>query len=99
MKDDSELDIAELKQLLQRIEKTIHDQPNDTRYAMNSFVICVGSYVNSLTTTAKQVGQKIGKVSVDMGETACKVPLAVDYIEKVEQRGTIGKKKKTAKCL
>ena len=33
-----------------------------------------------------------------MGETSCKVPLAVDYIRKAQQRGSIGKKRKTAKC-
>lgn len=32
-----------------------------------------------------------------MGDTACKVPFAPDYI-KVQDRGVIGKKKKTAKC-
>jgi 3-methyladenine DNA glycosylase AlkD len=99
VKDDAELDLVELKQLLERTEKTIHDQPNRVRYCMNCFVIAVGSYVKSLTATAKRVGKKIGKVSVDVGETACKVPLAAEYIEMIEKRGTIGKKRKTAKCL
>jgi len=33
-----------------------------------------------------------------MGDTACKVPDAVPYIQKVEKRGTIGKKRKAARC-
>jgi hypothetical protein len=33
-----------------------------------------------------------------MEGTACKVPSAVDYIKKIEARGSIGKKKKTVKC-
>jgi len=37
-------------------------------------------------------------VEVDMGETACKVPLAADYIRKAQARGSMGKKRKTAKC-
>ena len=41
---------------------------------------------------------KIGKVSVDKGDTACKVPFAPEYIEKARKRGTIGKKRKSAKC-
>ena len=98
VKADEELDLAELKQLLQRVQKTIHQQPDKVRYAMNGFVIAVGSYVKALTELALQVGEKIGEVSVDMGETACKVPYAPDYIRKVEQRGTIGKKRKSAKC-
>lgn len=98
IKDDAELDLAELKKLLQRVEKTIHKAPNDVRYAMNSFVIAVGSYVKSLTDLALQAAAKIGPVSVDMGNTACKVPLATEYIQKVQKRGTIGKKRKTVKC-
>lgn len=98
VKPDADLDLAELKQLLQRVQKTIHDQPNRVRLCMNCFVISVGSYVQSLTETAKKAAGKIGKVSVDMGDTACKVPPAVEYIEMVEKRGTIGKKRKTAKC-
>src|SRR5439155_3188341 len=98
IKDDSELDLAELKQLLQRVQKTIHDQPNRVRYVMNGFVIAVGSYVKALTALALQTAAKIGSVSVDMGGTACKVPDAAVYIKKVQQRGAIGKKRKTAKC-
>src|SRR5260370_2748316 len=95
IKDDADLDLAELKQLLQRIPKTIHEQPNRVRYTMNGFVIAVGSYVKSLTTLAIQTAGKIGAVTVDMAETACKVPSSPDYIKKVQQRGAIGKKRKT----
>jgi len=98
IKDDAELDLAELKSLLQRVEKTIHQAPDDARYAMNGFVIAAGSYVPALTDLALRTGEKIGTVTVDMGNTTCQVPFAPDYIRKVEKRGTIGKKRKTAKC-
>ena len=96
--DDAKLDLAELKQLLQRVQKNIHQQPNRVRYAMNAFVIAVGSYVKALTEPATQVGAKIGPVTVDVGDTACKIPYAPDYIEKARKRGSLGKKRKTAKC-
>jgi 3-methyladenine DNA glycosylase AlkD len=98
IKDDGELDGAELKQLLQRVEKTIHQQPNRVRYTMNNFVISVGCYVPALTDAALQTAARLGRVSVDMGDTACKVPSAAEYIQKVQKRGAIGKKRKTAKC-
>jgi 3-methyladenine DNA glycosylase AlkD len=98
IKDDAALDLAQLKQLLGRAQKTIHDQPNRVRYAMNSFIIAVGSYVKPLTDLALQTAEKIGTVSVNMDGTACKVPSAGDYIDKVRKRGSIGKKRKTAKC-
>lgn len=98
IKNDTELDLTELKGLLQRVQQTIHQSPNLVRYYMNGFVIAAGSFVSVLTKFATQIGEEIGPVTVDMGNTACKVPFAPDYIRKVEKRGTIGKKRKTAKC-
>jgi len=98
IKDDSELDLAELKRLLERVRKSIHQAPNDVRSQMNGFVIAVGSHVKSLTETALQVAEKIGPVAVDMGNTSCQVPFAPDHIRKVQKRGAIGKKRKSAKC-
>jgi 3-methyladenine DNA glycosylase AlkD len=98
IKSDSDLDLAELKRLLQRVQKTIHQASNGVRRQMNLFVIATGSYVQSLTDTAVQIGEKIGLVAVDMGNTSCQVPFAPDSIRKVQKRGAIGKKRKTAKC-
>jgi len=98
IKDDADLDLAEMKQLLKRVRQTIHQQPNRVRYAMNGFVIASGTYVKALTNLAVETGTHIGPVSVDMGGTACKVPFAPDSIAKVQKRGAIGKKRKTAKC-
>ena len=44
-------------------------------------------------TTA--VARKIGQVEVDMGDTSCKTPLATGCIDKIEQMGRIGRKRKT----
>ncbi|MDB5388057.1 MAG: alkylation repair protein [Planctomycetaceae bacterium] len=98
IQDDSELDLDELRQLLQRVQQTIHSEPNEVRSSMNGFVISLGTYVKDLTELAIQAGTVIGKVSVDKGKTECKVPDAVAYIQKAQQRGTIGKKRKSAKC-
>ena len=98
IKHDSELDLPALKRLLERVRKSIHQAPDNVRYQMNSFVIAVGSYVQPLTDTAIQIGEKTGPVAVDMGDTSCQVPFAPDYIRKVQKRGAIGKKRQSAKC-
>ena len=98
VKDDAELDLAELTRLLDRVRRTIHQAPNDTRYQMNGFVISVGTYVRPLTEAALEAAEAIGPVKIDMGNTACQVPFAPDYIRRVEKRGTLGKKRKSAKC-
>jgi hypothetical protein len=96
--DDADLDLAELRHLLARTVQTIREQPNRVRYCMNGFVIAVGSFVSPLSAEAITAATKIGTVSVDMNGTACKVPSAVDSIKKVQSRGAIGKKRKTAMC-
>ena len=98
MKDDDDLDPAGLLRLLQRVQQTIHRQPDSVRYAMNGFLIALGTYVHSLSDLAAQAAAKVGPVSVDMGNTACEVPNAVERIQKAREKGAIGKKRKTVKC-
>jgi len=95
---DEEIDLAEVKQLLKEVGSKIHAEPNRVRHCMNGFVIAVGSFVKPLLKQAKQTAKKIGPVAVDMGDTACKTPLATEYIDKVESMGRVGKKRKSAKC-
>lgn len=98
IKEDADLDIPELKTLLQRVQKAIHDQPDRVRYAMNQFVISLGTYVRPLSEPAILAAEKIGTVAVDVGDTACKVPFAPDYIRKAVKHNPTAKKRKTAKC-
>lgn len=98
VKPDTQLDLVALDRLLQRVEQTIHQAPDLVRYQMNSFVIAVGSYVQPLTDTAIDTAERIGPVMADLGNNSCQVPFAPDYIRKVQTRGAIGKKRKTAKC-
>lgn len=96
--DDTALDMVVLREFLRRIQKSIHSESDEVRYQMNSFVIAVGSYVAPLSTAAIEVGAKIGTITADLGDNDCKVPYSPDYIEKVRTRGSIGKKRKSAKC-
>lgn len=98
LRPDAQLDLAELRELLKRVEAELHDAPDRVRYCMNNFVIAVGGYVAPLTAEALAVGKRLGKVEVDMGDTACKVPDIVDYIGRMKARGVVGKKRKAVKC-
>ncbi|WP_338779044.1 DNA alkylation repair protein [Metabacillus sp. FJAT-52054] len=95
---DESIDYEEVKELLHQVETGIHQERNRVRYVMNGFVISVGGYCLPLHEEAKRVAAAIGKVHVNVGNTACKVPLAEAYIEKMEQRDSIGKKRKTCIC-
>lgn len=98
IKPDTQLDLAQFKGLLQRVQKEIHSAPNTTRRQMNNFLIEVGTYVQPLSKLAIQTAEKIGPVNVDVGNTSCQVPFAPDYIRKAVKRGVVGKKRKTVKC-
>lgn len=95
---DEQLDIAMYEKLLDRVENAIHKAKNREKYAMNGFVISVGTYINALTGKATKVAKSIGKVKVKMNGTACKVPLANDYIQKVVVKKKVGVKRKSARC-
>lgn len=92
------IDIQSFKDLLTRVKVKINDVKNRERYTMNGFVIATGSYIPELTELALKTGREIGKVTVEMGGTACKVPGIVEYINKIKDKDRIGKKRKMARC-
>ena len=95
---DEKLELAQIEGLLGDLVQCIHKAQNRERHTMNNFVIAVGSYVAPLSKQAKAAARQIGVVTVDMGDTACQVPLATAYIEKAETAGKAGKKRKTIRC-
>jgi 3-methyladenine DNA glycosylase AlkD len=95
--EDADLDLAEIKSLLQRVAKSIHQQPNRVKYVMNGFVIAVGCFVKPLHKLAVETAKGIGTVAVDL-VGSCKIPFAPDHIKKFEARSAIGKKRKSPKC-
>ena len=98
VRSDDQIPMEEVSDLISDIKSGIHDAPNRVRYCMNSYLISVGSYIEPLLDVAKEAAARIGKVSVDTGGTACKVPLETEYIEKDEQMGRVGKKRNSTKC-
>lgn len=98
LKNDNDLDFMVLQNYLDFIQQNIHTQQNRTKYTMNGFVIAVGSFVVDLHRRAKEVAQHIGKVNVEMNGTACQVPDATSYLQKMMIAEKIGKKKKTVIC-
>lgn len=96
--EDADLDIEVYSKLLERVENEIDNAKNRVRYTMNGFVIAIGTYIKELTDKSIKTAANIGKVNVDVGGTACKVPLATDYIQKIIDKDKIGKKRKTARC-
>ncbi|EAE0010574.1 DNA alkylation repair protein [Listeria monocytogenes] len=75
-------DLPEVEALLQRAKDTLQTESNRTRYSMNNFIISCGIYNDDLHEKAIEVATSVGKVHVNLGNTSCKVPDAISYIEK-----------------
>ena len=87
LRDDPEsVSDADAEKMLATIEKEIHRSPNMARYAMNGAVISIGVFKPTLRKRAVETAKRIGKVEVDHGETYCKTPDAVSYINKASKR-------------
>jgi len=95
---DDQLDLDEVDRLLRRVLADIDGAKNRVKYTMNGFVINVGAYVVPLHERAKAVAAELGEVQVDVGDTACEVPVATKYIAKIEGMGRVGQKRKTIRC-
>jgi 3-methyladenine DNA glycosylase AlkD len=92
------IDKKQIKGLMAQVAKEIHNAHNRVRYTMNGFILSVGAYIPDLTEDAKKIASKIGDVYVNMGDTACKVPAVIPYLEKMEKMNKIGQKRKNARC-
>jgi 3-methyladenine DNA glycosylase AlkD len=77
---------ADAEKILATIESEIHRSPNWARRAMNSALISIGIYKPALTKKVIDAARRIGPVDVDHGETSCKTPDAISYIEKASKR-------------
>jgi len=95
---DADLPVKQLSALLDRIAKTLKSSANRVRYCMNGFVISVGTYVEPLGEKAIATARKLGRVEVDMGDTACEIPDAEPYIIKSRRGAPVAQKRKTVRC-
>jgi 3-methyladenine DNA glycosylase AlkD len=69
---------------LDMVERDIHSSKNRVRHSKNLALISIGGRGAILEQAALAAAGRIGKVEVDHGETNCKTPDAVTYIEKMK---------------
>ena len=81
MTDDDRPD-AYFVDRLQTIEATMPTAPNRTRHAMHMTLIAIGGRSKGLRRRAAATTKRLGTPVVDHGQTSCKTPDAIAYIEK-----------------
>lgn len=95
---DAALPIDQFGKLLDRVVTEMPRAPDGVRYTMNNFIIACGTYLAPLGARAIATARRLGKVEVNMGETACKVPEAESYIVKARRGAPVAPKRKTVRC-
>lgn len=75
-----------LTEQLARIEAEIHGAKNRVKHGMIMALIAIGGSRPKLTSKAIAAARRIGPVKVDHGQTGCKTPEPIAYIEKMLKR-------------
>lgn len=83
---DTDLPDAYFERRLNTIESRIGSAPNRVRHCMNGALIAIGGRNEGLRAGAVATARRIGPVVVDHGETSCKTPEAVAYIDRMWAR-------------
>lgn len=65
------------------IEQSIHSAPNEVKNDMNQALITIGGRSSALRKAVLAAAKRIGEVTVDHGDTACKTPDAYQTVEKM----------------
>jgi 3-methyladenine DNA glycosylase AlkD len=76
----------ELLRGVELIERSIHSAPSEVKNDMNRALITIGGRSSSLRKAVLAAAKRIGEVSVDHGDTACKTPDAAESVEKMWAR-------------
>jgi 3-methyladenine DNA glycosylase AlkD len=98
LRPNAEINLDWCEKLLDRVANKIKNAQNREKYAMNGFIITLGTQVPEFTEKCIALAEALGAIEVNMGGTSCKVPDAGEYIFKAQEKGKIAQKKKTVRC-
>ncbi len=90
--DDNELDLEEVKFLLNKILENIHSETSRLQNTMNNFVIMAGIHVKPLHKFTIEIAERIGRINPILAKNNCNIQTAIEYIRKYEDKGKIGTK-------
>ena len=83
---DTDLPEGYFEERLATIESRIGTAANRVRHCMNGALIAIGGRNEALRARATAAAGRIGPVVVDHGETSCKTPEAIPYIDRIWAR-------------
>ncbi|KRE32850.1 DNA alkylation repair protein [Paenibacillus sp. Soil724D2] len=95
---DGEFSESKIANMLEIVRNTIHDSPERTKYAMNSFIYTVGVSYMPLHNKAVETAMAVGPVEVKRDKKKSSFLQASENIQKGVDRGQLGFKRKHVRC-
>ncbi|WP_019913542.1 DNA alkylation repair protein [Paenibacillus sp. HW567] len=95
---DSEFSESKLSGMLEQVQQTIHESPERTKYAMNTFIYTVGVSYLPLHDKAVSIAAAVGPVEVKRDKKKSSFLNASENIQKAIARGQLGFKRKYVRC-
>ena len=95
---DGEFSESKIANMLEMVEKTIHDSPERTKSAMNNFIYTVGISYLPLHEKAVETAKAVGPVEVKRDKKKSSFLNAFENIQKEVDRGKLGFKRKYVRC-
>lgn len=95
---DDEFNTNKLSNMLDQVEKSIHDSPERTKYAMSNFISTVGVSYLPLHDKAVETAKAVGTVEIKRGKKKSSFLHATETIQKEVDRGKLGFKRKYVRC-
>ncbi|WP_110934129.1 DNA alkylation repair protein [Paenibacillus bouchesdurhonensis] len=95
---DGEFSESKIANMLQMVERTIHDSPERTKYAMNNFMYTVGVSYVPLHDQALKTAETVGPVEVNRDKAKSKYLNAAENIHKAVAKSQLGFKRRYVRC-
>ncbi|MEJ9220024.1 DNA alkylation repair protein [Paenibacillus glucanolyticus] len=97
-RQDREFPEGKISDMLELVQKTIHDSPDRTKSAMNTFIYTVAISYLPLHDKAVKIAEAIGPVEINRDKGKSKFLHASENIRKEVERGKLGFKRKYVRC-
>jgi 3-methyladenine DNA glycosylase AlkD len=95
---DVEFAESKISSMLDLVKKTIHNSPERTKSAMNTFLYTVGISYLPLHEKAVETAKEVGTVEIKRDNKVSSFVNAYDTIQKEVDKGRIGFKRKYVRC-
>jgi 3-methyladenine DNA glycosylase AlkD len=95
---DGEFNPNKIANMLNQVEKTIHDSPDRTKSSMNNFIYSVGISYMPLHDKAVETAKAVGLVEIKRDKKKSSILHASETIQKDLDKGRLGFKRKYVRC-